>query len=576
MKKSKLNKKIKEIDRPWLKYYKSDVPGNLEYPNTNMYGLLEETAKKFPSYYAYQYFNKNVTYSHFIEKIKSVAASLKAYGIKKGDKVTICMPNSPEGIESVYAVNLIGAIGNMIHPLSSENEIEMYLNLSDSKFVITIDLVLEKFANLMPSTKVEKIIYVSPAEDMPKVMKTLYYFKEGRKVKVPKNSKDIIPWHIFIKENRIFDESYKVPATAEDPALILYSGGTTGKPKGILLSNLNLNSVAMGSYLMADPAAPGDSVLSILPIFHGFGLAVCIHTPLCRGMKCILIPAFKARDFVPLVRKYKPNFLAGVPTLFESLLTSPFGERDLECVTCAISGGDLLTPELKYKVDDFLRTHGSSANVRQGYGLTEGTGASCLTPSATYKPGTIGIPYPDTYYKIVKNGTHDEAELGEDGEICISGPMVMMGYVKDEAETMQVLREHEDGRIWLHTGDIGSMDEDGFVFFKQRIKRIIISSGYNIYPSYIENVLNAHPKILTSTVIGIDHPYKQQVAKAFIVLKEGVELTDDLKKDIKKHCEQNISKFSLPYEYEFRESLPRTLVGKVAFRELEKEEQNKK
>ena len=484
------------------------------------------------------------------------------------------MPNSPEGIMSVYAVNLIGAIGNMVHPLSSENEIEMFLNLSESKFVITIDLVLDKFIDLMPSTKVEKIVYATAVEDMPVVMQTLYYLKSGRKIKVPKD-KNIVSWKSFMKENRIFDESYRANTGAADPALILYSGGTTGKPKGILLSNQNLNSVAMGSYLMADPAKEGDSVLSILPIFHGFGLAVCIHTPLSRGMKCILIPAFKARDFVPLVKKYKPNFLAGVPTLFESLLSSPFGEKDLECVTCAISGGDLLLPELKYKVDDFLHAHGSTAKVRQGYGLTEGTGASCLTPSEVYKPGTIGIPYPDTYYKIVKMGTHDEAETGTDGEICISGPMVMMGYVKDEAETMQVLREHEDGKIWLHTGDIGSMDETGFVFFKQRLKRIIISSGYNIYPSYIENVLNAHPAILTSTVIGIDHPYKQQVAKAFIVLKEGIEATDELKKEIKKHCEQNISKFSLPYEYEYRESLPRTLVGKVAFRELEKEEKEK-
>lgn len=573
MKKSK-SKKIKEINRPWVEFYTENVPADLEYEEGNMFDAVEKTAKKYPNYYAYQYFNKNVTYKDFISKVKSIAASLKAYGVEKGDKVTICMANTPEGIMSVYAVNLIGAIGNMIHPLSSTNEIETYLNLSESKFVITIDLVLNKFVDLLPTTKVEKVIYVSPSEDMSPVMQTLYYIKDGRKVKVPKDSR-IISWKKFMGFRRIFDETMKGNTTKNDPALILYSGGTTGKPKGILLSNLNLNAVAKGSFLMADPASAGDSVLSILPIFHGFGLAVCIHTPLTGGMKCILIPSFKAKDFVPLIRKYKPNFLAGVPTLFESLLTSNFGENDLKCVTCAISGGDLLTPELKYKVDEYLASRGSSAKVRQGYGLTEGTGASCLTPTALYKPGTIGVPYPNTYYKIVKMGTHDEAKVNTDGEICISGPMIMMGYVNDEAETAQVLREHNDGRMWLHTGDIGSMDETGYVFFKQRLKRIIISSGYNIYPSYIENVLNAHPKVLTSTVIGIDHPYKQQVAKAFIILKEGVELTDELKKDIKKHCEQNISKYSLPYEYEYRTSLPRTLVGKVAYRELEKEENKK-
>lgn len=574
MKKSKLNK-IKEIERPWIEYYNDKSKANIAYPEGNLMDVLEETADKYPNYYAYQFFNKNVTYSTLVSKIKSVAAALVAHGVKKGDKVTICMPNTPEGIASVYAVNMIGAIGNMIHPLSSINEIETYLNISESKFVITIDLVLDKFVELYSTSKLEKVIYVSPSEDMSKVMQSLYYIKSGRKVKAPKNNPNIISWKKFMSSRRVFDESFRANTTKDDPALILYSGGTTGKPKGILLSNLNLNSVARGSEMMTDPAKAGDSVLSILPIFHGFGLVVCIHTPLSIGMKCILIPAFKPKEFVSLIKKYKPNFLAGVPALYESLLSSNFGEKDLECVTCVISGGDLLTSEVKTKVDAYLEAHGSKAKVRQGYGLTEGTGASCLTPTHIYKPGTIGIPYPDTYYKIVKMETHDEAPLGTDGEICISGPMVMMGYYNDEAETAQVLRIHEDGRIWLHTGDIGSMDEKGFVFFKQRIKRLIVSSGYNIYPSYIENVLNSHPNVLTSTVIGIDHPRKGQVAKAFIILKDGTELNDELKKDIKEHCEKNVSKFSLPYEYEFRESFPKTLVGKVAYRELEEEEKNK-
>ena len=293
-------------------------------------------------------------------------------------------------------------------------------------------------------------------------------------------------------------------------------------------------------------------------------------------MKCVLFPAFSFKEFANLIRRYRPNFIVGVPALFESLIKNKFNENELSCIKCIISGGDLMSSELKKKVDAFLANYGCSASVRQGYGLTEATAATCLTPTNIYKEGTIGIPFPDTFYKIVRIGTHDEVPYNTDGEICISGPTVMMKYINNPEETFQTLRQHKDKRIWLHTGDIGAMDENGFIFFKQRLKRVIISSGYNIYPSYIENVINSHPDVLTSTVIGIDHPYKNQVAKAFIVLKEGVKANGKIEKEIKKLCEQNVSKYALPYEYEFRSSLPTTAVGKVAFTKLEEEERKKK
>ncbi len=575
-----MNKKEKAMlettkDRPWVKFYRENVPANLEYPNGGMVEMIETAALKYPFYIAYEYYGKLVTYKEFVRKIKLAARSLKALGIEAGDKITVCMPNTPEGITIFYAINMVGAIANMIHPLSSENEIEFYINNVESNMLITIDVSLEKIMSIADHTKLENIIVASASEDMPKVLSGLYWLTSGRKINIPKDDR-IILWRDFIKKGIDYLGEYRVHLHAEDPALVLYSGGTTGKPKGILLSNLNFNALAMGSHLMADPSKAGDSVLSIMPIFHGFGIGVCIHTPLSIGMKCILIPAFSFKKFTGLVKKYKPNFLAGVPTLFESLTKNNFGPKDLECVTCVISGGDLLTDETKRKVDAFLSEHGSIAKVRQGFGLTECAGASCLTPTDYYKPGTIGIPYPDTRYKIVKTGTHTLAELGTDGEICINGPSVMMGYWNDETETIQTLRMHEDGRIWLHTGDIGCMDEDGFVFFKQRLKRIIVSSGYNIYPSYIENIINSHPDVLTSTVIGIDHPHKVQVAKAFIVLKDGAKESDDIRKSIKKLCEENISKYSLPYEYEFRTSMPKTLVGKVAYKKLEEEEKNKR
>ena len=269
-------------------------------------------------------------------------------------------------------------------------------------------------------------------------------------------------------------------------------------------------------------------------------------------------------------------FIVGVPTLFEALLKQKLKDNDLECVESVVSGGDILTPELKRKVDDYLRDHGSYAVVRPGYGLTEATAATCLTNEFGYIENGIGIPFPDTYFKIVKKDTGKEAKFNEDGEICISGPTVMMGYLNNPKETNQTLRYHDDGRIWLHTGDVGCMTENGNIIFKQRMKRIIISSGYNIYPSYIENIIVSHKDVQSCTVIGVPHPYKGQVAKAYIVLKDGVEESKEIKQEIIDLCKKNISKYSLPKEYIYRKSLPTTLVGKVAFTKLEEESKNEK
>ena len=288
-------------------------------------------------------------------------------------------------------------------------------------------------------------------------------------------------------------------------------------------------------------------------------------------MKVILVPDFSPRKFGGLIKKYNPNFITGVPTLYEALLKVKLGKRSLTHLNCVVSGGDTLIPEFKKQIDEYLRNHGSKAQIRCGYGLTECTGACCLNPRREYRDNSIGIPMPNMDFKIVKIGTKQQADFYQDGEICISGPTVMKGYLNDKEETKKVLVKHSDGKIWLPTGDIGCMDEDGFVYFKQRLKRLIVSSGYNVYPSYIENVLMGLSEIDSCVVIGVPHPYKKQVAKAYIVLKDGVKLTVALKKKIKRHCETNLARYSWPYEYEFRDKLPKTLVGKVAYKELEKE-----
>jgi len=567
----KLERKLKA---PWTRFY-GDVPAHINYPDMMMWELVDDAAKMYPNYVALEYFGVEITYSKMMDLIHEAARSLKALGVTKDDVVTICAPNMPQSVVLFYAINMVGAIANMIHPLSAEKEIEKYLSISGSTYIFAIDISCDKILNILHNTKLKKIVVMTANDKMPKMMSAVYWLVSGRKTKIDYDRDNILSYRDFIDFGYMFEDEYMCKRSVYDPAVILYSGGTTGKPKGILLSNNNFNSLGIQSHLMADPSKAGDSVLSIMPIFHGFGLGVCIHTPLICGMKCILLPQFNYKKFGNLIKKYKPNFIAGVPTLFEGLLKNKdIKKNDMASVTCVVSGGDLMSGELKNRIDKFMFDHGSNAKVRVGYGLTEGCAASCLTPTNEYRDGSIGIPFPDTYYKIVKIGTHDEVEPGEDGEICIHGPSVMMGYVNDVSETMQTLRVHEDGLLWLHTGDIASMDADGFVYFKQRLKRLIISSGYNVYPSYIENVICMHPSVLTCTVIGIDHPYKVQVAKAYIVLKEGIKPSSKIESEIKDLCKKNLAKYSLPAEYEFRDSLPKTLVGKVAYRDLEQE--NKK
>ena len=553
---------------PWYKYYGNN--NKIEYPDLSIYELIEKTATMYPYNYAYEYYGKRVTFREFIVKIKKTASALTELGVKEGDTITICMPNTPVAIITFYAVNMIGATASMIHPLSSANEIEFYLNESNSKYILTIDLVYDKICEVIDKTKVEKIIVSSVSDDMSKTKYALYWFFSGRKNKITKNEKAIF-YNELIKMG-VYDKDFKgIKRKMNDEAVILYSGGTTGNPKGIILSNLNFNALAMELQLAVnDTAKVGNSILAILPIFHGFGLAVSIHTPLYIGMKVIFVPDFSPRKFGGLIKKYNPNFIIGVPTLYEALLKTKLRRNDLAHLTCVVSGGDSLTPDFKKQIDEFLRKHGSRAKVRCGYGLTESTGACCLNPKNEYRDNSIGIPLPDMDFMIVKSGTMHKAEYMEDGEIVISGPTVMKEYLNNKEETNKVKEKYE-GKIWLHTGDIGCMDEDGFVYFKQRLKRMIVSSGYNIYPTYMESIINKQKYVETSVVVGIPHPYKKQVAKAYIVLKDGVKPTNQVKKEIKKYCEENFVRYSWPYEYEFRDSLPKTLIGKVAYRDLEKE-----
>ena len=453
---------------------------------------------------------------------------------------------------------------------------------------------MNKVDKILEETKVKKVITVSVAESMPPLIKSLYTASNMPKTiksfnpisvlnpnnyintsTVDKKSKKI-GWKEFVRLGRDYTKEIDDDFKGKEIAAILYSGGTTGTPKGVRLTNLNLNASAMQNFEHVACLRDKDKVLAIMPIFHGFGLSVCIHCVQYFGGTSILLPQFNAKTFDKIIKKYEPNVIIGVPTLFEAMTQNKnFNHMKLNYVTCVISGGDSLSVELKKKFDAWLEKHHSPTTIREGYGLTECCAASCFTPLNYYRPGSIGIPYPDTYYKIVEDGTEKEVPYGMTGEIVITGPTVMAGYIRNKKETKQTLRKHKDGRIWLHTGDEGIMDKDGFVYFKGRLKRMIITSGYCVYPNNIENVIDSHPDVRMSCVIGIPHPYKVTVAKAFIVLKEGIEETDELLASIKELVEQNLARFSWPYEYEFRKELPKTLVGKVAYNVLIHEEEMK-
>lgn len=569
-KEEKLNKK-NNIKTPWLKYYKEGVPAHLNYPKGTMVGYFLEAVARYPENIAIEYYGRTYTYRAFYEMIRDTAKSLKSQGVKEGDTIAICMPNTPEAILMFYAANMVGALVSLIHPLSAEKEIQNYVNGSGATFLLSLDLVYDKVHNIVDNTCIKKIVIASAGDSLKTIKKFLYKFKNRGTVPKIELTNDIMTWNEFINYGYDYQGEIACLKGANDPAVILYSGGTSGDPKGILLTNMNFNALALSCHKMIEQSGEGESILAILPIFHGFGLGVCIHTTLGCGMRVVLVPNFNPKDFGKLLHKHKISIVCGVPSLFESLTKTSMGKNDLSKLKSAISGGDFMSKDLKNKVDTYFREHGSNAEIRVGYGLTEASAAICVTPTGKYRESSIGVPFPDTYIKVVRVGTHDEVPYGEDGEICISGPTVMMGYLNNLEETIQTLQIHEDGRTWLHTGDVGSMDKDGFVYFKQRVKRIIISNGYNLYPSYIETIINSHPDVFTSTVIGIPHPKKVQVAKAYIVLKDGVKPSKDVEKSIRLHCEKNLARYSLPAVYEFRESLPKTLVGKVAYRELEKE-----
>lgn len=565
---SKIKRKIKAYSR-WGKYYTKEER-KMEIPNITPYEMLSEVAKKHFGLKAYSYFGKSATYAKMMKQIDDIADSFIKLGVKKYDIVTLIMPNTPVAILSFYALSKIGAVSNMIHPLSSSDEIDTCLKNTESKIVLVIDAAYSKIEHSLEDTNVEKIIAVSASEGMPFYLKIGYKLVSLGKFKKP-HKEMLISWRQFRRLKGETLISTKALDVRDEPALILQSGGTTGVSKGIVLSNGSLSAMVKQAKAIVKNLKPGDKALSILPIFHGFGLALGIHSPLCLGVEAVLIPKFKVAEFGKIISKNKPNVVFGVPTLYEGLLKID-DELDMSYLKYAICGGDSLSGSLQQRINDFFKAHGARITISQGYGMTEALAGVVINVDKCNEPGCIGIPTPGTDVKIVEPFSRKEVRDGEEGEICISGPTMMLGYLNNEEETNNALQIHDDGYLWLHTGDIGSINKDGMIFYKQRLKRMIITSGYNVYPVHVEEIIEQHEAVLSCTVVGIPHPYKVEVVKACIVLKNDYIDTPIVRSSIKQHCEKHLAKFEQPFKYDFRKSLPKTKMGKIDFRKLQEEE----
>lgn len=559
------NEKPENKEKPWLKYY-GDVPESLNYFNGSMYDYLKDTASKNEKRSAYSFYGNEVTFKSFMKKIDKVASALKEFNIVENECVTICMPNTPESFALIYAINKIGAICNIIHPLSSTSDIERALKETNSSIIFCSDVAMPKARHI----KVKHFIMVPTSESLGKFLKTLYNIKSSLNMKLEEG---MLTWNEFLNYG-VSEDTY-VKRDPNSPAAIIYSGGTTGKPKGIIISNANFNAMALQTANLCEYIRPGYSVLSALPIFHVFGLALCTHTCLVAGMKCIIVPQLNTKKINKELRKYKPSVYPAVPSLLKmSMNDSDPGSNAFKDIKVVVVGGDYLSPQVKNEYEEYLKTHGSSAVVKVGYGLSEACGFCCCTAQVDEKhvnnhKGTLGIPNPDMIVKIFEPDSDVEKSVGDVGEICITGPTLMMGYINEDEETKKTLVIHNDGRTWLHTGDLGYMDKDGFIFYTSRLKRMIITNGYNVYPIELEDIINKCKYVDTCTVVGIPHKIKSQTPKAVIVLKSNVQDTPEVREEIRRYCYKNIAKYAVPTEYEFRTSLPKTAVGKVAYRDLE-------
>jgi long-chain acyl-CoA synthetase len=554
--------------RPWLSFY-GGVPQTLEYPRATLYDAVAETARRVPAAPAFDFLGRTRTYGQLLHAIDKCADALAAHGLGIGDRITISTPTCPQGVIAFYAAVKLGAVPSMIHPLSTPAEIGGYLNLSRSRMALTLDGFYGAFAAVREVTPIETLVLTRIPDELDRLAALGFRLTRGRKIaRVPAEA-PVVWW------SDLMGASYPTaPPGHPDPdglGALLYSGGTTGNSKAIMLSHQNI--VSEGIEVAAWVGlSERDVVLAVLPIFHGFGLAVLVNASLMAGAKVVMVPLFSPEIVAKLIRRKRPTVVAGVPTLYEALTHDrAFRTADLSSLRAAFSGADTLPRSVKEEFESLVAERGGRATLLEGYGLTETVSAIMCTPSGEYREGSIGVPFPDTLGAICRVGEIDEVEPGEEGEICLSGPPVMLGYLDNPEATAEALKLHPDGRLWLHTGDLGRMDEDGFFYFRSRLKRMIKSSGFNVYPNEVEVVLEAHPAVVDVCVIGVPDVRQGQRVVGLVKLRDPTQASPELAKELIAHCRRKLIKWSCPREILFRTKFPLTKVGKVDYVALERD-----
>ena len=541
------------------------------YPRCSMFDQFRVTAHTYPELPAIDFQGKQYTFRQVTEKIAELAHSLSALGIQTGDIVSVVSPNVPQAVIMIYALNKIGAIANMIHPLLSTKEIQHFVESTNSKAVLVLDVIYERIAPIeWNSPCAPKVIIAQLADVLPLHLRLLYQAKKGIKIKTNSNH-DTIFWRDLLKFSPIAE--IVQPERVGDPdavAVILYSGGTTGVQKGVMLTNYNMTCYAIQAFEASGMDTVGKKCLCVLPLFHGFGLALCVHTMLCAGTCIYLVPTYNFQKCNTLIFRKKLNFLCGVPAFFEALSRYPdMDKKDLSFIDCLISGGDVLPAKLQKRINKQLKAGGSKAEIREAYGQTESVTGCCINPDFHNVIGSVGLPCPDIQSKIVALGTQKEVPVGTDGELCLTGPNLMLGYYKNQEATDKVLQCHPDGKIWLHTGDIFSKDENGYLYFRQRMSRMIVSAGYNIYLSSIEDSLRECGIVKNVCAVGIHNRILGSTVGVYIILNEKID-QQKAHKQILDYCKQNIADYALPNRVIFVDEFPLTKMGKTDYVALEK------
>ncbi|OEF96917.1 long-chain fatty acid--CoA ligase [Vulcanibacillus modesticaldus] len=550
----------------WLSSYPKEVPHSIDYPIVSLAQLLIDTATEFPENDAIFFMGKRIKYKSLLEQTYQFAHALKSMGVKKGDRVAIMLPNSPQAVISYYGTLMIGATVVQTNPLYTERELEHQMVDSGAETIITLDLLYPKVAKVKPLSSLKNIIVTSIKDYLPFPKNILYplsLIKDKQYIKIPK-TEGVFKYSSLLKIQPKTSIQVEVDPR-EDIALLQYTGGTTGLSKGVILTHYNLvTNAVQASYWMYRSEKGKERFLGVLPLFHVFGMTIVMNLSIYRAASMILVPRFKVEDVLELIQKERPTFFPGAPTMYIALINHPeIDEYDLSSLEACISGSAPLPLEVQEKFEKI-----TGARIVEGYGLTEASPVTHCNPIwDKRKNGSIGLPWPDTLAKVVDPATGEEIEQGQIGELVVKSPTVMKGYWNRPEETNEVL---QDG--WLLTGDMATVDDEGYFYIVDRKKDMIIAGGYNIYPRDVEEVLFEHPAVQEAVVVGIPDPYRGETVKAFIVLKEGIEVTE---KELDDFCRTHLAAYKVPRLYEFRTELPKTLVGKVLRRALLEEEKEK-